>query len=745
VELSGPWLATALDDAGRRTFAEPDLDTSDWSTIDVPGHWRSNEAFETSDGPLAYRRSFPALPTDANWGDDARRWLVFDGLFYQGDMWLDGSYLGDTEGFHLPHSFDITSRVSDPESGEHVVAVEVACAPQTDPTAKRNLTGIFQHWDCLDPDWNPGGIWRGVRIDTTGPARIERLRVLCTEARAERATLECRATVDAAVAGTVRITMTVRNADGLVIDEHQLDHTASTGPNRVRWTSNISNPPLWWPHALGDQNLVTVDVAVQYLTDAELDARGASDRRVLTTGLRHVAMRNWIFTVNGERLFLKGTNIGPTRMQLAEATAEELERDVVLAKQAGLDLLRVHAHITRPELYEAADRHGMLIWQDMPLQWGYARSVLREATRQARETVDLLGHHPSIALWCGHNEPLTFDIRPDTDSNDSTRLALSFLVGQQFPTFNKTVLDRSIKRTLDKADPSRPVISHSGMLPGAGSRNTDTHLYYGWYQGSERDLPRAASTWPALVRFVSEFGAQAVPNSADFCEPKLWPDLDWPALQKHHALQLAFFDKHVPPAEYETFDLWRDATQAYQAMLLRHHVETLRRLKYRPAGGFCQFLFADGFPGITWSVLDHERVPKRGYEALAAACAPVIVVADRPDAQYEPGDALALDVHVVSDRRVPLLNAKVTADLRWFGGNETWTWGGDMPADSCVRVGTVQAIVPDAAGPLTLELKLTFDTDSETDTDTDSDTGAGTGTSSGSQVEITNRYVAAIS
>ena len=65
-------------------------------------------------------------------------------------------------------------------------------------------------------------------------------------------------------------------------------------------------------------------------------------------------MRSWVASVNGERLFLKGSNHGPTRMALAEATPEELARDVALACDAGLDLLRIHAHITRPELYDAA-------------------------------------------------------------------------------------------------------------------------------------------------------------------------------------------------------------------------------------------------------------------------------------------------------------------------------------------------------------------------------------------------------
>jgi beta-mannosidase len=138
--------------------------------------------------------------------------------------------------------------------------------------------------------------------------------------------------------------------------------------------------------------------------------------------------------------------------------------------------------------------------------------------------------------------------------------------------------------------------------------------------------------------------------------------------------------------------------------VIRHHIETLRRLKYRPTGGFAQFCFADSYPSVTWSVLDAERNPKSGYRALADACAPVIVVADRPSASYRPGDALALDVHVVSDLRVPLPGGVVTARLTWPGGSHEWRWQGDVASDTCVRIGTVQAIAPDVAGELVLDL-----------------------------------------
>ena len=104
-------------------------------------------------------------------------------------------------------------------------------------------------------------------------------------------------------------------------------------------------------------------------------------------------------------------------------------------------------------------------------------------------------------------------------------------------------------------------------------------------------------------------------------------------------------------------------------------------------------------------MLDNTRKPKQGFDALRDACRPVIVVADRPKALYAPGEALALDVHLVNDLRKPV-QGQVRAQLQWPGGAQQWRWEGEVPEDECVRVGTVQAVVPDAPGPLTLSLAL---------------------------------------
>ncbi|MFZ4721486.1 MAG: glycoside hydrolase family 2 protein, partial [Ilumatobacteraceae bacterium] len=352
MELSGEWRACLADDDVRRDGVGLDHDDRMWTSVPVPGHWRSQHVFAESDGPLLYRNRFHLDPP----AEGRRRFVTLEGVFYQADVWLDGAYLGDPEGYFFPHTFEITdlSRLAT----DHVLAIEVSCAPQRNRTAKRNITGSLQHSDMLDPNWNPGGLWRPVRVDDTGPVRIDRLRVLCRDANDARAHLRLHARLDAD--GSRSVVLRTR-VDGEVVAEQA--RSLAKGLNEVDWDLDVNDPRLWWPWSLGEQHLT--DVEVEVLLDGE-----RSDMRRVRTGLREVALHDWVFSVNGEPLFVKGANVAPTMQALADATPEQVRRDVVLAHDAGLDLIRVNGHIARPELYDAADELGMLVWQDFPLQWG---------------------------------------------------------------------------------------------------------------------------------------------------------------------------------------------------------------------------------------------------------------------------------------------------------------------------------------------------------------------------------------
>ena len=685
VELPGPWKAIAADDDLRRDGIGLDLDDAGWLDVAVPGHWRGHPELATSDGPILYRRRFERPRPEPG----RRRWVTFDGIFYQADVWLDGAYLGDPEGYFFPHSFDITalSRLGE----DHVLAVEVTCNPERGTSGRRNITGLFQHSEAVDRDWNPGGLWRPVLVYDTGPAKLDRLRVLCRDADETRAHLRLAAIIDSDVARTVRLRTT---ADGIVVGE--TEHPLAAGTNEIEWALDVDHPRLWWPHALGDQPLTDIDV--------ELLVEGAvSDRRSRRTGLREVAFNDWVCSINGERLFLKGANLLPTRPGLADATPAAVRHDVELAVEAGLDVLRVQAHIAGAELYRAADELGMLLLRDFPLQWGYARQVRREAVRQAREAVNALGHHPAIVQWCAHDEPIA-DPAPTAAGGRLRRF-----VSQQLPSWNKTVLDRWVKRAFEQADPTRPTVAHSGVVPSLPQFDgTDSHLWLGWHRGEIGELADRARLMPRLVRFVSEFGAQSVPETAvAFVDPSAWPDLDWDALRDHHGLEVDVMLERFPPGDHPTFASWRTATQRYQAVLLRQQIETLRRLKYRPTGGFCFSWLADPGPMISASVLDHERRPKPAWSAVIDACRPVIVVTDPLPPTVVAGQELQLDVHVVNDLRSPVTNATVSVTCTWRGGRHDWTFRGDVDADACELVGRLVLAVPDEPGDLLLGLALT--------------------------------------
>jgi beta-mannosidase len=707
MELTGPWVAAEADDEIRRNGinlgCDDSTDSGDWTEVAVPGHWQSTDKFATSNGPMMYRTRFTApTPTEGR-----RRWVTLDGIFYQGDVWLDGAYLGDPEGYFFPHSFDITDLSRFDE--EHVLAIEVTCAPQTDPRSRRNITGVLQQSEWFDQRYNPGGLWRPVRLYDTGPVRIDRLRVLCRDADARRAHLRLTARLDSDAQRPVLIRT--------MIDGHphaETTHVVAIGQNDLEWSIDLADPALWWPRSLGAQPLTMVSVEV--FVDEEL-----SDRRQRRTGLRQVSWDDWVCSVNGERLFLKGANLLPTSSKFADAHPTAMRDDIESAVDLGLDALRVHGHVAHRHTYAAADELGILLLQDFPLQWRYARSVRPQAVEQARALVDALGHHPSIASWSAHDDPTLSSVRQRTSSHvdqsgatgrpDRRRSRLRSFAAQQLPTWNKSVLDRWVKRSFERHDPTRATVAHSGVVPHLPQLDgTDSHLTFGWQHGEAVDLAGFAARLPSMVRFVSEFGADSVPSTHPFLDDALaegdWPDLEWERLADANGYDIDTFERLFPPSSFNTFEEWKNTTQYYQSHVLKVQIETLRTLKYRPTGGFCFSSLADPAPLVSSSVLDHERVPKDAYEIVRAACAPLLVVAEPLPDWVNPGERITVDVHLVSDLRTPIDFAVVDATATWAGGNQHWRFGGPVPADDVVKVGQIELVVPDTLGELAIELEM---------------------------------------
>lgn len=644
MSLSGDWRAHASGPDLARTFAEDDCDDSSWETVSVPHHWRDEPAFAEHDGPVLYRRRVTHIDSDE--GAALRHFLELDGIFYYGDVWFDGEYLGATEGYFAPHAFEVTQLLA--ARTEHLLAIEVACPPQRDRGAKRTVTGGYWHSPVFDRRLNPGGIWRDVRLASSGPVRIEHGRVLCADASVERSRLACNVTLD--TAGEPRaahLHAVVRGPGGVVLLDAWREVTLATGTNELAWMLTIDDAPRWWPRPLGPQPMCTFDL------DVQIDGV-VSDSYSRRIAFRDVRRRGSSLFVNGERIFAKGASYAPARALLGHADGELLRADIERAIDANLDLLRVHTHVAPGAFYDAADDRGLLVWQDLPMEGGYARGVRKQAARQARQMIELLGHHPSIVLWCAHDAPL---------GDDEPMRAVA---NAALPTWGKEVLDRSTARAISRVDGTRPVVRSSG----AGD---DSHLWFGWRHGTLAGVAPAIRALPRLGRFVSAFGAQSVPRTSDWMHPEDWPNLAWDDLAERHGMEISAFLTHVPPADAKSFDEWCDATQAYQAALLQLQIEDLRRCAGSPCGGFAVFCLADPSPAVGFGLLDHERVPKRAYAAVRDACRPVLAMVDPRSG----------NVHVANDSRTAVVDAEIVVAV----DGRVRTWRGDIGPGSVGFVG----------------------------------------------------------
>ncbi len=695
-DLNGQWCARPVDQELLRTGVAPDLDHSAWPTVDVPGHWAQYPELAGERGPVLHRRRFhnDDLGAAARSDDGTRHWLCFDGVLSSAEVWLDGGYLGDTVGYFAPHRFEITEQLK--ARNDHDLAVDVFCPPgggrRADVRDNTSLTGSLQT-GSLAPPGNPGGIWRPVHIDATGPVAIRHGRLLCTSANEATAMLSVRLVVDSVGHDEITVVADVtRRGDRVAGSEST--HRLAAGENRLEWEVNVDDPELWWPRSLGEQPLY--EVAVSVLCDGV-----ESDRRQWRTGLRTVRMNNFIWRVNGRRMFVKGVAYGPAGPWLNDVSADRLRDDVALVADAGLDMMRVHAHVTRQEVYDAADETGVLIWQDLPLIGGYSSKIRRATKTIVREIVDHLGAHPSVAVWGGHLQPNGAAVElPTGDRQERPRAILRRFARHVTPSWNREVLDSIIGRELKAADPTRPIVTRSASLPSlADPAGSDTFLWFGWRAGLVTDFADAVASWPRLGAFPGGIGSQSVAVRAWGEDEPRWVTAERPS-----------FDRYVARSDHDDGESWAEATRRYQGDLLTFHIETLRRVKYSPAGGFCLFALADIEPEGGFGLVELDRTPKPAWHRVRGACLPVIVLLEPLPAMVVPGQTVAAAIHAVSDLPHGIEQATVTARINDATGNpvacDAKAWRSGLDADACVKVADLVFTVPDVVGPLDVELSI---------------------------------------
>lgn len=626
ITLSGQWQFQPTNIKSVSAETIPDQPQV-WQSISVPDNWfRQGKDIH---GQAWYRKQFEVAPKVI--GRHVR--LVFQGVDYASDVWINGHYLGHHEGYFQPFDFDV-SRYLHAGGNELTVLVD---SPLEKPDAwsfnKRLLKGIFSHhdtrpggaWSDRGQEQNTGGIWAPVRLDISDQLAIRQIQAnpkLTGSVWKLEANAPLASDLPQDTEVLVETEIVPENFQGKSFSFRQ-QYKLAKGEGKLNLSLPTDQPELWWPAGHGKPNLYRIKMSIS-------KAGRLLDNKEAVFGFREVRVdantQQWY--INGRRMFLRGTNYISSQW-LAEMTRDKYARDIQLMQQANINAVRVHGHIEAAGFYDLCDRTGMLVMQDYLLQWGYTddQEFINEARRQAVDMVHTLSNHPAVVSWVLHNEP-PWDAP---------------WMQTKYPDYNSDknrVLDELLYQDVSALDPSRVVRKESP---------TREHEWIGWYFGQWQDFAK-----PAQNPWITEFGAQALPDLASlqkiFNQDELWPDndQDWDKWSFHN------FQRH------ETFNIAGVAmgndiqafianTQAYQVKVVKFAAESYRRQRYQPVSAIFQFMFVEDWPSINWGVVDYWRQPKPGYEALRTAYQPILPSIEWIKETYQADESAALGLWAIND------------------------------------------------------------------------------------------------
>ena len=565
-------------------------------TVQVPGR---PSAFADAD---AVR--YVAEVEDPLDGGDEVAVLHLNGCYAHATVELSGSVLGPRE---TPISHDAYfAPLRIPFRPTDEVRIAVTCE------APRDRFGGLHDTDRVPRAAGVPAIWWAADLETNPLPYVDRVTVrpALTD---EGARLHVRTTVVAEEQLEERVTYSLKPAGDLSTRgtmERATVETAGPGATTVEHTIDVRDPALWWPRGHGEQHRYTLRASL-----------GESEYAV-TTGIRSVARTDDGLRVNGEPVPVRGVN-------LTTADPADVER----AAACNANLVRAHAHVLPPAVYEACDEAGLMVWQDLPLTGPGAFDVDR-GRDLARAVAETYRHHPSLAVAGVHDEPTAaFADGLGSGFLDSLRLRWRAW---------RTDYDGAPAERVGEAVPDwLPVFPAVGD-PGTGT--AARRLFPGWDYATAADAPTLLDRYPAEV--LAEFGAGA----AGAGEIAGAADLD--------------------RAKYDAHAHGDDESLAYQASVL----EAVAAAGRIAGVGTIAYSLRDT-DGAGMGVYDVDGGEKPGASALAQAFEPVQAFLVSPESGTSEvvvcndlPTALSAELHWETGGQSGSESISVGAGERWRGG-----------------------------------------------------------------------------
>lgn len=462
----------------------PDFDDSHWRHVTLPHTFNGSDGDDGGGyyrGPAWYRTHV----TMAAKSRERSYFLEFDGAALATDLWINGRRIGRHEGGFGRFRFDVTDALLD---GRNSIAIRV------DNSRLPNVAPLGGDFTVF------GGLYRRVWLVSTDALHFDMMddggpgaRVSTPKVTARSAVVRTglRLSNDTNADMRARYLVSLRDAKGREVA--RTEGQVSLLPGRTSETAaelTLSNPRLW--NGVADPYLYTL---VATLSDAQGKER---DRVELPVGIRSIEVTaDKGLLLNGRPYRLRGVDYFHAERpgRGTAVTDDEVSEDMRIIAEMGATAVRF-VHYQHPErAYEEADRLGLLVWTEIPLngQIDPGDAFERNAMQQMRELIAQNRHHPSVMVWGLGNE--VYEV-----SDDVLRVL------------------RAVQRTARAADPTRPTVyAHCCQAdddPKALVADLSAfNRYFGWYPDQKGTLGEWArkfhARFPLRPFAVSEYGAGA--------------------------------------------------------------------------------------------------------------------------------------------------------------------------------------------------------------------------------------------
>jgi len=361
--------------------------------IAVPASW--NEIFEDDRdnlGPGWYQTRFQ-LP----WGYAGKRIQIrFGSVNYLADVWLNGRYLGQHEGGHLPFTFDVTESV---QADENLLVVRVDGQLAFDRVPSGNITGA-------DTDFFPShsGNYPQAQFDFFPFCGIQRPVLLTAVPHLSIADI----TVTTEIAGADGIVKVAVETDGSGevdinlsgFDKEVVGAVDMDGKTAVA-TLTVPQAKFWSPDA---PNLYDLAVTLH-------ENNQVIDSYTLPVGIRTIVVQGSQLLLNGEPIYLTGFGRHEDfPIHGRGFNPAVIIKDYALMKWIGANSFRTTHYPYSDEMMMLADKLGFLIIDEIPAVGLYFREDglerrLELCRQQISELIARDKNHPSVIMWSIANEP----------------------------------------------------------------------------------------------------------------------------------------------------------------------------------------------------------------------------------------------------------------------------------------------------------------------------------------------------